>query len=160
MHFLGYQKVHLLIIACEKYSFDYKKRGADMYCKICGFMNKENSNFCCKCGETLADENVQGKNGLQKQTWIILIVSIIISLVIGVTSTMFLTSGEVKTVVELVLTGEEQAISEAHALMEDLSDKQKKRRLAPSFFNCKFKKYPIKKQMIFTFITFLQHIDM
>lgn len=97
-----------------------------MYCKICGFMNKENSNFCCKCGETLADENVQGKNGLQKQTWIILIVSIIISLVIGVTSTMFLTSGEVKTVVELVLTGEEQAISEAHALMEDLSDKQKK----------------------------------
>lgn len=97
-----------------------------MYCKTCGFMNKENSNFCRKCGESLMGENDKCKKGLQKQTWIILIASIVISFAIGVASTMFLTSGEVKTVVELVLTGEEQAISEAHTLMGSLSDNQKK----------------------------------
>ena len=38
-----------------------------MYCKKCGAENKENANFCCKCGSPLDFNNKKSKKLTDKQ---------------------------------------------------------------------------------------------
>lgn len=97
-----------------------------MYCKTCGRLTNKESNFCSECGSSFLDEEIKNKKGIQKQTWIIMLTSILLSLAIGSSSTIFSASKEVKEVVELVVIGDNEAISTAQELMGNLSNKQKK----------------------------------
>ena len=97
-----------------------------MYCKTCGRLTNKESNFCSECGSSFLDEEIKNKKGIQKQTWIIMLTSILLSLVIGSSSTIFSASKEVKEVVELVVIGDNEAISTAQELMGNLSNKQKR----------------------------------
>lgn len=104
-----------------------------MYCKTCGFLNKKDANFCCKCGESFQNEKDKKILGLRKTTWILMVVFLVISFLIGIISTIYSYNAailsynmEVSEVVELVATGENQSVKEARNMMGKLSSKQRK----------------------------------